>query len=180
MMRNSFASDNNSGVHPDILKAIVDANKGGYISYGDDPITAEAKKLFKENFGEDTESFFVLTGTGANIVALQSLTDRYNAVICTETAHINVDECGAAEHTLGVKLMTVQTTSSGKIYPQQLDHYLNYTGDQHHVQPSVVSITQPTEMGAIYSIQELKNLVSYAHKRGLKVHMDGARLGNAA
>jgi len=175
----SFASDNNSGIHPEIMKSIEDANKGSYIAYGEDPYTIEALKIFKEVFGQETETFFVLTGTGANITALQTFTDRFNAVICANTSHINVDECGSLEHILGVKLLTIET-QNGKILPDQLNLFMHYQGDQHHVQPNVVSISQPTELGTLYTIQELRDLVCQAHKLGLKVHLDGARLANAA
>ena len=178
-MKASFASDNNSGIHPEILKAIQDANKGHYVAYGDDVYTQEAEKIFKETFGEDTETFFVLTGTGANITAISGYTNRFNAVICANNAHINVDECGALEHSLGVKVLSIES-ANGKLKPEHIDLFTHYTGDQHHVQPSIVSISQATEFGSVYSIHELKTLVNHAHKKGLKVHMDGARLANAA
>ena len=178
-MKKSFASDNNSGVHPDILKAIEKANSGHFVSYGDDPYTDEAKNLFKEVFGEYTETFFVLTGTGANVCALQSFSDRFNAIICPETAHINVDECGAIEHALGVKLIDVET-KDGKLTIDKIEKYLHFKGDQHHVQPKLISITQATEMGTVYTLKELEDLVQYAHNNDLKVHIDGARIANAA
>ncbi|MCL2064556.1 MAG: low specificity L-threonine aldolase [Candidatus Cloacimonetes bacterium] len=178
-MKKSFASDNNSGVHPEILKAIERANSEHFISYGDDPYTTEAKKLFKEVFGETTETFFFLTGTGSNVSALQAFTNRFQAIICPETAHINVDECGAVEHALGVKLLDVETIE-GKLTREKIEKYLHFIGDQHHVQPKILSITQATELGTVYSLKELENLIDFAHKNDLKVHIDGARIANAA
>ena len=178
-MLKSFASDNNSGVHAEVLRAIANANSGHFVGYGDDPYTEEAKRLFRGIFGEDTETFFVLTGTGANVTALQAYTDRFNAIICTSNSHINVDECGAPEHSLGAKLLTVDTPD-GKLTTRHIEKFLHFKGDQHHVQPKVVSITQTTELGTLYTIEELKGIVNFAHKNGLKVHMDGARIANAA
>jgi len=179
MTLKSFASDNNSGVHPLIIEAVCKANSGHFVGYGDDIYTVEAKKLFKETFGDNAEVFFVLTGTGANVTALQAYTDRFHAVICTENAHINVDECGAPEHCLGAKLIDVPTVD-GKLKPSDVEKYLHFKGDQHHVQPKVVSITQSTELGTVYTIDELKALVEFAHAHDMKVHMDGARIANAA
>ena len=178
-MVKSFASDNNSNVHDEILRKLTEANIGHYISYGDDKYTQKAKLLFKETFGSNTEVFFVLTGTGANVCALQAITDRYNAIICPETAHINIDECGAAEHVLGTKLLDV-ATSNGKLTNENIEEYLHFIADEHHVQPKIISITQATELGTVYTIEELKNLVNFAKKQQFKVHMDGARLCNAA
>jgi len=178
-MNKSFASDNNSGIHPEILLSIQKANSEHYISYGDDRYTQEAKNLFKDVFGSNTETFFVLTGTGANVCALQNFTNRFEAIICPATAHIYVDECGAPEHTLGVKLLPIETIN-GKLTIDQIKKYLHYKGDQHHVQPKVLSITQATEMGSVYSLNELYELIDFAHQNGLKVHMDGARMANAA
>lgn len=175
----SFASDNNAGVHEEVLKAVLDANINDYVSYGDDPVTEKALSLFKDIFGENSETFFVLTGTGANVTALQSYINRYEAVICAETAHINVDECGAPEHALGSKLLSVKTTD-GKIRPEDIEAFLHFQGDQHHVQPKLVSITQPTELGTLYTLKEIKEIVDFAHSKGLKVHLDGARIANAA
>ena len=178
-MKKSFASDNNSGIHPDILKAIEKANFDHFVSYGDDPFTNEAKSLFKDVFGENSETFFVLTGTGANVCALQAFADRFHAVLCPDTAHINVDECGAVEHALGIKLLDIETTE-GKLTIDKIEKYLHYRGDQHHVQPKLISITQATEMGTVYTVAELIKLVEFSHRNGLKVHLDGARIANAA
>jgi len=178
-MLKSFASDNNSGIHKCILESINQCNTNDYISYGSDPYTKEAEELFREVFGREIEVFFMLTGTGANICALQSITDRFNAIICPSTAHINVDECGAIEHSLGVKIIGIDT-ANGKLNVSHIDKYLNFKGDQHHVQPKVISITQATELGTVYTIKELENIVSYAKLNGFKVHVDGSRLSNAA
>lgn len=178
-MKKSFASDNNSGVHPDILKAMVSANESHYVSYGDDIYTPVAREIFRKAFGDTAEVFFMLTGTGANVSALQCITDRFHAIICVQTAHIHIDECGAPEHALGTKLLTVPT-KNGKLTTADIESFLHYIGDQHHVQPSCVSISQPTELGTLYTIPELKEIVDFAHTHSLKVHLDGARLSNAA
>jgi threonine aldolase len=178
-MKKSFASDNNSGVHPSIMQAIVDANIDQFVSYGDDPYTEKAISMFRDIFGPDIDVFFMLTGTGANVSALQSITDRFEAILCTETAHINVDECGAPEHALGSKLIDIPT-SDGKFTVAHIEKYLHFLGDQHHVQPRTISITQSTEMGTLYTIDEMRAIVDFAHKHGMKVHLDGARIANAA
>jgi threonine aldolase len=178
-MKKSYASDNNSGVHPSIMQAIVDANTDQFVSYGDDPYTEKAIAMFREIFGPDISVFFMLTGTGANVSALQSITDRFEAILCAESAHINIDECGAPEHVLGSKLIDIPT-SDGKLTVTHLEKYLHYLGDQHHVQPRTVSITQSTEMGTLYTIADMRAIVDFAHKNGIKVHLDGARIANAA
>jgi len=178
-MPKSFASDNNSTVHPIIMQAIMEANKEHVLAYGDDKFTQEAKNIFKETFGENTETFFVLTGTGANVCALQAYTNRFEAVIAPKAAHINVDECGAVEHILGVKIITIETLD-GKIQTESILKYLHQKGDQHHVQPKIISISQPTELGTLYTLDELKEIVQFAHEHDLKVHIDGARIANAA
>jgi len=175
----SFASDNNSGVHPEIFKALADANAGHAVGYGEDPWTASAIQQFKKVFGQDIEVFFVYNGTAANILSLQTLLRSYQAVICTMSAHINVDECGAPEHIFGSKLIDLHTTD-GKLRLEDLKPQLIGLRDVHHVQPHVVSITQATEMGTVYTIEEIRGITSWAHKNGLYVHMDGARISNAA
>lgn len=177
--RRSFASDNNAGVHAEVLEAIARANDGHVIAYGADPFTARTEKIFQKQFGKNTAVFFVFGGTGANVLALQSITKSYQAVICAETAHINVDECGAPEKFTGCKLISVPT-KDGKLRPEQLEHYLHGVGFEHHVQPRVVSISQATEMGTVYSPRELKALSAFAHKNNMLLHMDGARIANAA
>lgn len=177
--RHSFASDNNSGVHPSVFQAMLDANAGHVIAYGDDPFTTRAVMALRKHFGESAEVFFFLTGTGANIASLAAMTRPYEAVICAETAHINVDECGAPEHVSGCKLLTL-STPDGKLTPEILHDIIQRRGDVHAVQPKVISITQATECGTVYSLAEIRAICSFAHERGMFVHMDGARLANAA
>ncbi len=177
--RRSFASDNNAGVHPEIVEAIRAVNEGHVIAYGDDDITARAVKLFRKHFGKDVEVFFVFGGTGANTLGLKAITKPYQAVICAETAHINVDECGAPEKFTGCKLIALQTPD-GKLRVEQLEPLVHVFGNEHHVQPRVVSISQATEMGTVYSKQELKAIAKFAHANNMLLHVDGARLANAA
>ena len=179
MSKRSFASDNNSGVHPEILKAITAANDGHVVAYGDDPYTERAVGLFRKHFGKQVEVFFVFGGTGANVLGLKAATEPYHAVVCAETAHINVDECGAPERFTGCKLLDV-ATSDGKITPEHVKPFLDHIGFEHHVQARVISISQSTEMGTVYTPGELKALSSFAHKNGMLLHMDGARIANAA
>lgn len=175
----SFGSDNHSGVHPDIMEAILKANVGYTHSYGDDPITLEAIEKFKEHFGENIDVYFVLTGTGANVISLQNFLKPFEAVICAETAHINVDECGAPEHFTGCKLITIPT-KDGKLTPALIETAIVGVGDEHHVQPRIISISQVSELGSIYTPTEIKEIVDFAHKQKMFVHLDGARLANAA
>jgi len=175
----TFASDNNSGTHPDILRAINLCNSGHAIGYGDDQYTALALKKFQEQFGEEIDVYFVYGGTGANVLGLKAITQPYNSIICAETAHINVDECGAPEKFTGCKIQTVPS-KNGKILPSQIDPLLHGFGFPHQSQPKVISITQPTELGTVYSIEEIKDIAELAHKHGLLLHMDGARISNAA
>ncbi len=174
-----FASDNNSGVHPDVLQAIQEVNVGHAVGYGDDETTKRTVKLFQHIFGANTEVFFAYNGTGANVIVLQALAHPYNAIICPETAHINVDECGAPEKHSGAKLLPVKT-ENGKLTVDGIKAYLHGIGFEHHSQPNMISITQATELGTLYSIDEIKALTDFAHQNGLKVHMDGARIANAA
>ena len=179
MRQRGFASDNNSGIHPEILKAIDAANVGHSIGYGDDKWTNEAEGLFKKEFGDDTEVFFVLTGTGANILGIQSAVHSFHAIICAETAHIQVDECGAPEKFTGSKLTPI-ATQNGKITPAQIEKQLHGFGFEHHSQPGLISITQVSELGTIYSVDEIRELADLAHQHGMFLHMDGARISNAA
>ncbi|HZI86162.1 MAG TPA: low specificity L-threonine aldolase, partial [Pyrinomonadaceae bacterium] len=175
----SFASDNNAGVHPKVMEAIAAANDGHVVAYGDDPYTDEAVKLFREQFGEDVDIYFVFGGTGANVLGLKAVTEPHHAIICAETAHINVDECGAPEKFTGCKLLSLPT-KNGKITVDQMLPFLDAVGFEHHVQPRVISVSQSTEMGTVYQPRELKKLSEFAHKNGMLLHMDGARIANAA
>lgn len=178
-MKRGFASDNNSGIHPEILSAIAAANQGHAVGYGGDELTEKAHQRFKQEFGDQTEVFFVFNGTGANVLGLSSLTRSFNSIICADTAHIQVDECGAPEKFTGCKLLPVETTK-GKITPDGIKKYLHGFDFEHHSQPGVISISQVTELGTVYSLEEIKAITSLAHEYGLFVHMDGARLANAA
>jgi threonine aldolase len=175
----SFASDNNAGIHPEILKAIAQANEGHVVGYGADPYTQAMVAKFREHFGEDTEAFVVFNGTGANCLSLQSQTKSYNAVICAASAHIYTDECGAPEKFTGCKLIPLET-NDGKLTVEMVQHAYHGIGDEHHVQPKVVSITQSTEMGTVYQPQEIQALGRFAHDHDMYLHVDGARIANAA
>ncbi len=177
--KRSFASDNNAGVHPRVMQAIAAANDGHVIAYGDDPYTARALEKFHEHLGKDVEVFFVFGGTGANVLGLKAITQSHQAIICAETAHINVDECGAPEKFTGCKLLPV-ATPDGKIRIEQIKPLLHGIGFEHHVQPRVVSISQATEMGTVYTQREMKALASFAHDHDMLLHVDGARIANAA
>ena len=175
----SFASDNNAGVHPEILAAIAAANDGHVRAYGDDPYTARAVEAFRAHFGPATEVFLVFNGTGANVLGIQALVRPFEAVICADLAHINVDECGAPERFTGCKLLGVPAPD-GKLTPAAVEGRLRGIGDQHHVQPRVVSISQSSEYGTVYTPAEVRALADFAHAHGLLLHMDGARISNAA
>ena len=177
--KRGFASDNNSGIHPQILQAISKANIGHTIGYGDDIYTENAIKIFQTIFGENIDVYFVFTGTAANTLGLKAITSSYNSIICAETAHINVDECGAPEKFTGCKLIPIPT-ENGKITPAQIRKHLHGFGFEHHSQPKAISITQPTELGTVYTIEEIKEITKLAHEFGMRVHMDGARISNAA
>ena len=174
-----FASDNNAGIHPALLEAIREANSGHVVAYGDDVYTRRAEITFREHFGQQAEVFFVLTGTGANVLSLASVTRSYHAIICAETAHIQVDECGAPEKFTGCKLISIPTPD-GKLTVEKIAEHLHVFGIEHHVQPRVISISQPTEMGTVYTPAEIRALAELAQNSGLLLHMDGARLANAA
>ncbi|HHV03882.1 MAG: low specificity L-threonine aldolase [Bacteroidales bacterium] len=178
-MKTSFGSDNHSGVHPVVLKALADANKGYCLSYGEDDYTLRAQKAFKSFFGEQAQVFFVFNGTGANVLCLQALTRPYHVIICARTAHINQDECGAPERFTGCKVITVDTPD-GKLRPSDIQPLLFGFGFQHHSQPKVISISQATELGTIYRPEEIRALADLAHRYGMYLHMDGSRLANAA
>src|SRR6266851_2865578 len=175
----SFASDNNAGIHPDVLKAISAVNQGHVVGYGDDAYTQSAVKKFREHFGEDINVYFVFNGTAANVLSLKALTESYHAVICSEAAHIYTDECGAPEKFTGCKLIPI-ARRDGKLTVESVEHAYHGIGDQHHVQPRVISITQSTEVGTVYRPEEIQALARFAHDREMFLHMDGARISNAA
>ncbi|MCX5383866.1 low specificity L-threonine aldolase [Streptomyces sp. NBC_00083] len=174
-----FASDNYAGAHPEVLAAIALANGGHQIAYGEDDYTAHLQRVMHSHFGASAEAFPVFNGTGANVTALQALTDRWGAVVCAESAHINVDEGGAPERMAGLKLLTV-ATPDGKLTPELIDRQAWGWEDEHRAMPQVVSITQNTELGTVYTPAEIKAICDHAHERGMKVHLDGARISNAA
>lgn len=174
-----FASDNYSGIHPEVLAAIAEANDGHQGAYGSDVYTARLQEVVRAHFGEASEAFPVFNGTGANVTGLQSMLPRWGAVIAASTAHINVDEGGAPEKIGGFKLLTVPT-DDGKLTPELIDREAWGWGDEHRAQPLVVSITQSTELGTLYTPDEVRTIADHAHGHGMKLHMDGARLSNAA
>ncbi|TYB32232.1 MAG: low specificity L-threonine aldolase [Candidatus Mcinerneyibacterium aminivorans] len=179
MPKRSFASDNNSGVDKKILKAIEKANQSDHIAYGDDPFTERAIKKFKNILGNNIDVYFVLTGTGANVIGLKNVVRSFNTIFCSDLAHINVDETGAVENNIGCNLQTVPT-EDGKIYPEQLKKFMHVKGVQHHSQPKAISISQTTELGTVYTPEEIKNLADFAHENDMYLHIDGARISNAA
>jgi threonine aldolase len=174
-----FASDNYAGVHPEVLAAIAAANEGHQVAYGGDVYTEHLQQLVVEHFGEGAEGYPVFNGTGANVVGLQSMLPRWGAVICTKTAHINTDENGAPERIAGLKLLTVPAPD-GKLTPDLVDREAWGWGDEHRAQPLAVSITQTTELGTAYTAAEVRALADHAHARGMTLHVDGARIANAA
>jgi len=178
-MGKGFASDNNSGVHPAVFKAMEAANTGHVTGYGTDKYTQKAIEIFKEKFGRETEVFFVFNGTGANVLGLSTVTQSFNSIICAETAHIQEDECGAPEKFTGCKLLPVEPVN-GKLTPERIQHHLKGFDFEHHSQPRVISISQVTEMGTVYQPEEIKALADLAHKNNMLLHMDGARIANAA
>ena len=175
----SFASDNNAGVHPEVLEAIARANQGHVVAYGDDPYTRSAVARFEEHFGEGIDVFYTFNGTGANVLGLQALNRPYHAVLCSEHAHIYTDECGAPEKHTGCKLIPLPNPD-GKITLDAVRHAYHGIGDQHHVQARVISITQSTEMGTVYQAGEIQALARFAHEHEMFLHVDGARIANAA
>ncbi|GGO96338.1 threonine aldolase [Wenjunlia tyrosinilytica] len=174
-----FASDNYAGVHPEILAAVALANGGHQVAYGEDDYTGHLQDVFRRHFGPRAEAFPVFNGTGANVVALQSVSERWGAVVAAESAHIHVDECGAPEKMGGLKLLTVPTPD-GKLTPELIDRQAWGWGDEHRAQPLAVSITQTTELGTCYGVEEVRAICEHAHERGMVVHMDGSRIANAA
>lgn len=174
-----FASDNYAGAHPEVLAAIAAANEGHQVAYGEDVYTARLHEVMAEHFGAGVEVFPVFNGTGANVVGLQSMLPRWGAVICTETAHIHTDENAAPERVGGIKLLTV-STPDGKLTPELIDRQAWGRGDEHRAQPLAVSITQTTELGTAYTAAEVRTIADHVHALGMTLHMDGARISNAA
>lgn len=175
----TFASDNYSGVHPEVLAAVAEANTGHAAAYGDDPWTAQLNELIAQTFAPAAEAYPVFNGTGANVVGLQAALPRWGAVICAASAHINSDEGGAPEKTAGIKLLPVEAPE-GKLTPELVEQQAWGWGDQHRAQPLAVSISQSTELGTCYTPGEIRALADHAHERGMILHLDGSRLGNAA
>jgi len=173
-----FASDNNAGVHPEIIDALARANQGHVRAYGDDDFTRSALAKFEEHFGDGIAVFFTFNGTGANVLGLQALNRPYHAVLCSDYAHIYTDECAAPEKHTGCKLIPLPH-QDGKITVDQVRHAYHGIGDPHHVQVRVISITQSTEMGTVYKPEEVQSLARFAHERDMFLHMDGARIANA-
>lgn len=171
-------SDNNSGVHPSILEAIYECNIGHEPSYGADKYTRRAIELIREIFHKDVDVYFVTTGTAANIVGLAGILAPYEGVVAPDTAHINVDECGALERFGGAKILYVPNRD-GKIYPEDVEVFLTSLGDEHQVQPKIISISQISELGTAYTVEEIRELANFAHDNNMLIHMDGARIANA-
>jgi threonine aldolase len=174
-----FASDNNAGVHPDIMAAMAAVNCGHAAAYGEDSITGETVERFKEHFGHGIDVYFVYNGTGANVIGLKSITESFHSIICADTAHLHVDECGAPEQFTGCKLLSVPT-HDGKLTVESVRQHVHGFGFVHHAQPRVISITQASELGTVYWPEEIAALADYAHKNSMLLHVDGARLANAA
>ncbi len=174
-----FASDNYAGIHPEVMAAIDAVNHGHQVAYGDDIVTAEFDAMIKRLFGEQATGFPVFNGTGANVVGLQTMCQSWEAVVCAESAHINVDEGGAPEKVAGLKLHTIPTPD-GKLTPELVMLQAHGFGNEHRAQPKVVSITNTTELGTVYTVEEIRALADQAHSLGMYLHFDGARIGNAA
>lgn len=174
-----FASDNYAGAHPEVIEALALANGGHQIAYGEDEYTENLQRVIRRHFGGLAQAYPVFNGTGANVVALQAVTDRWGAVIAADTAHIHVDECGAPERVGGLKLLTVPT-KDGKLTPELIEQEAFGWDDEHRAMPQVVSIAQNTELGTVYTPQEIRAICEHAHERGMLVHLDGARISNAA
>lgn len=178
-MRRGFGSDNHSGISREILTAIGGANEDHALAYGDDEWCARTEGIFRETFGPEVKVYFVFNGTGANVLCIDAMCRSHEAVVCAETAHINVDECGAPQRVVGCRLLTVET-ADGKLTPELVRTRLHGFGFEHHSQPKAISISQPTELGTLYSLEEIRALTDLAHSYNMYLHMDGARLANAA
>ena len=174
----AFASDNAAGAHPQVLAALLAANDGHALAYGSDRWTEEAEARFRDLFGPTSEAFLVWNGTGANVMALATMVHPADCVVCTEWAHIAVDEAGAPERALGAKLLTLPARTA-KLVPEQIEGLAHFQGVQHHAQPGVVSLTQSTELGTVYTAAEVAAICDTAHRMGMVVHLDGARIANA-
>lgn len=177
--KRGFASDNNAGIHPDIINEIISVNAGHVIGYGSDIYTERALGIFKDQFGSFTETFFVFTGTAANVLSISGITRSWNSIITAFTAHLEQDECGAPEKFTGCKVLTVDTPD-GKINVELIEKHMHGFDFEHHSQPKVISVTQSTEMGTVYTVAEIRKIADFAHDRGMLLHMDGARIANAA
>ena len=177
--KRGFGSDNNAGIHPEILKEIISSNSGHVTGYGSDIYTEKTLSLFREHFGNLTETYFVFTGTAANVLGLSGIMKSWNSIITASTAHLEGDECGAPEKFIGCKVLVVDTPD-GKISPELIEKHMHGIDFEHHSQPKVISITQSTEMGTVYTVAEIARIATFAHVRGMLLHMDGARLANAA
>ncbi|MBV8711009.1 MAG: threonine aldolase [Solirubrobacterales bacterium] len=174
-----FASDNSATIHPDVLAAIARVNVGHTFGYGHDEYTGGVERLVAAQFGQYARAFLVFNGTGANVLSLRAVCRPWDGVICATTAHLNVDECGAPEHIAGVKLLTVEA-ENGKLTPALVRRRIDRLGDEHAVQPRVISVSQCTELGTLYTQDEMQGLGEFAREHGLILHVDGARLANAA
>ena len=178
-MKRGFGSDNHSGISPEVLQAITAANIDHALAYGDDEWCARTEELFRREFGPQAKVYFVFNGTGANVLCIDAMCRSHEAVVCAETAHINVDECGAPQRVVGCRLLTVDTPD-GKLTPELVKTRLHGFGFEHHSQPKAISITQSTELGTLYTLAEIRALADLAHTNNMYLHMDGARLANAA
>ena len=178
-MKRGFGSDNHSGISPEIMEAIASANVDHALAYGDDEYCEKAVQLLRQEFGAQSNVYFVFNGTGANVLNIDAMCRSHHAVVCAETAHINVDECGAPQRIVGCRLLTVPTPD-GKLTPELVKTQLHGFGFEHHSQPRAISITQPTELGTLYTLDEIRALADLAHRHDMYLHMDGARLANAA
>ena len=175
----SFASDNNSGAHPEVMDALLRANTDHAVAYGDDPWTESALQKLREAFGPDADPYLVFGGTAANVLGVSSLVQSFHAILCSASSHLHMDECSSPETFTGCQVIPIKCENS-QLTPESIRPYLTRVDDVHAAQPRVVSITQATEYGVVYSAVEVKALCDAAHESGLVVHMDGARLANAA
>ena len=178
-MKRGFGSDNHSGISPEILQAIASANIDHALAYGDDEYCQRTEELFRQTFGPQAKVYFVFNGTGANVLCIDAMCRSHHAVVCSDTAHIHVDECGAPQRIVGCKLLTV-ATPDGKLTPELVKTQLHGFGFEHHSQPHAISIAQSTELGTLYTLDEIRALADLAHSYNMYLHVDGARLANAA